>query len=202
MSPLGLPFSIVTKGFFPMVSSLVIAFYLFHLCRLQQRFGASQPTTRMITPFQVGNFQLGTPAQFIVADDIGRGTAGGDATWRAVEAGAGWRCGAVGEGEGAGESQNGPFLPEAEAAIRVWQGALPWADEEHWAAGAALRAGPSALLSIRSHPGRHCPSRCYLTDVLPSYSPPHGPVSGIPVLSTSLDRSVNSKANCSGDKCA
>ena len=31
--------------------------------------------------------------------------AGGDAAWAAAEAGAGQRCGAVGEGEGIGESQ-------------------------------------------------------------------------------------------------
>ena len=37
--------------------------------------------------------------------------AGGDASWETAAAGAGQRCGAVGEGEGVGESQGGTSLP-------------------------------------------------------------------------------------------
>ena len=47
-----------------------------------------------------------------------------------------------------------------------------------------LNNGQYAPLSIRSRPGRHRPPRSYLTGVLSSYSPLHGPVSGITLLST------------------
>ena len=45
-----------------------------------------------------------------------------------------------------------------------------------------LNNGQYAPLSIRSRPGRHRPPRSYLTGVLSSYSPLHGPVSGITLL--------------------
>ena len=48
-----------------------------------------------------------------------------------------------------------------------------------------LNNGQYAPLSIRSYPGRHRPPRSYLTGVLSSYSPLHGPVSGITMLTTS-----------------
>ena len=51
--------------------------------------------------------------------------AGGDASWAASEAGTRERRGAGGEGEGVGESQCGAPLPEAEAAVRVWQEPAP-----------------------------------------------------------------------------
>ena len=47
-----------------------------------------------------------------------------------------------------------------------------------------LNNGQYAPLSIRSYPGRHRPPRSYLTGVLSSYSPLHGPVSGITMLNT------------------
>ncbi len=47
-----------------------------------------------------------------------------------------------------------------------------------------LNNGQYAPLSIRSYPGRHRPPRSYLTSVLSSYSPLHGPVPGITLLSS------------------
>ena len=48
-----------------------------------------------------------------------------------------------------------------------------------------LNNGQYAPLSIRSYPGRHASYQSYLTGVPASYSPLHGPVSGITMLSTS-----------------
>ena len=47
-----------------------------------------------------------------------------------------------------------------------------------------LNNGQFAPLSIRPSPGRHASQRSYLTGVLSSYSPLHGPVSGITMLFT------------------
>ena len=49
-----------------------------------------------------------------------------------------------------------------------------------------LNNGQYAPLSIRSYPGRHASYQSYLTGVPASYSPLHGPVSGITMLSTRL----------------
>ena len=49
-----------------------------------------------------------------------------------------------------------------------------------------LNNGQYAPLSIRSYPGRHASYQSYLTGVPASYSPLHGPVSGITMLSTSI----------------
>ena len=65
--------------------------------------------------------------------------AGGDASGASAEAGARERIGADGEGGGVGESEGGASLPEAEAAVRVCQGALPWAGEEYGTPGIAVR---------------------------------------------------------------
>ena len=51
-----------------------------------------------------------------------------------------------------------------------------------------LNNGQFAPLSIRPSPGRHASQRSYLTSVLSSYSPLHGPVSGITLLSTRRKR--------------
>ena len=48
-----------------------------------------------------------------------------------------------------------------------------------------LNNGQYAPLSIRSYPGRHASYQSYLTGVPASYSPLHGPVSGITMLNTS-----------------
>ena len=53
-----------------------------------------------------------------------------------------------------------------------------------------LNNGQYAPLSIRSYPGRHRPPRSYLSGVLSSYSPLHGPVSGITLLSTRYQCSI------------
>ena len=60
-----------------------------------------------------------------------------------------------------------------------------------------LNNGQYAPLSIRSRPGRHRPPRSYLTGVLSSYSPLHGPVSGITLLTTSITTTV--QGGMSGD---
>ena len=69
----------------------------------------------------------------------GGGMAGGDASGTSSETGARERGGAGGDGEGVGESEGGASLPDAEAAVRVWQGALPGAGEEHGTPGITVR---------------------------------------------------------------
>ena len=49
-----------------------------------------------------------------------------------------------------------------------------------------LSIGQHAPLSIRSSPGQHALPRSYLTTDPDSYSPLHGPDSGITMLSTKL----------------
>ena len=49
-----------------------------------------------------------------------------------------------------------------------------------------LTIGQFAPLSIRPYPGQHASQRSYLTGVPATYSPLHGPVSGIPMLTTRL----------------
>ena len=48
-----------------------------------------------------------------------------------------------------------------------------------------LNNGQYAPLSIRPSPARHASQRSYLTGVLSSYFPLHGPVSSITMLATS-----------------
>ena len=70
----------------------------------------------------------------------GGGIEGGDASGEAAKAGAWERRGADGEGESVSKGQGGASLPEIEAVVRLRQGALPGAGEEHGAAGFAVRA--------------------------------------------------------------
>ena len=53
-----------------------------------------------------------------------------------------------------------------------------------------LNNGQYAPLSIRPSPGRHASQRSYLTGVPASYSPLHGPISGITLLSTSFGQPI------------
>ena len=70
--------------------------------------------------------------------------AGGDASGEPAKAGARKCGGAGGEGKASVRARWRAPLPEAEAAVRLRQGSLQGAGEEHGAAGAAVRAGQPA----------------------------------------------------------